>query len=500
MAVRHSSSQQHLEDGEREMPQIFTQLEDINEIFGDNRRPSRRGGQDRRHSNPGGVGRRRSGGDGDLTPPVRHLPATVNTQVLLLLAGLTSSSVATDEGCCDDHCPLPIPTLEAEEGLHGDQHQDLKDDLHHDQFKDQDFFTFTSANFLPEDEEIENLKSEHIYTETDDDDSDDEDDDDNDGDGDSDSTTSAAAPPVLAPSQLPPPASTLSRRPTDAPPSTSCARYQFSYAVSHYQNQYGHQETRDGGHVSGVYHVLLPGGTRQVVRYYADDTGYHPTITYEDAYNIDPRSVTNPPPPPPSLSTTTRLALPLTNTPSSNTRPDRHYTKLPGLNSQDRQYITTESTAAQVYSSVSALYTVRLEENVFSKYSPYSHYLSTSSDFSHSLDTSVRNNSGISRSSSGFSRPSTAVRPDSQSPSGRTPSFFQRGLLVTPLRHITAESTPTRYFIPSQNVIHSGNNNIAGRRNFPLVPLRQVSQVHAEPRTTTVSVRLLVGASGEDLG
>lgn len=47
-------------------------------------------------------------------------------------------------------------------------------------------------------------------------------------------------------------------------------------------NDFGHRESRDGSRTEGRYYVLLPDGRKQVVTYYADETGYHPTITYED--------------------------------------------------------------------------------------------------------------------------------------------------------------------------------------------------------------------------
>ncbi|KAK7074758.1 hypothetical protein SK128_005741 [Halocaridina rubra] len=43
---------------------------------------------------------------------------------------------------------------------------------------------------------------------------------------------------------------------------------------------FGHAEKRDGGRTRGRYYVRLPDGRTQVVDYYADETGYHPSITY----------------------------------------------------------------------------------------------------------------------------------------------------------------------------------------------------------------------------
>ncbi|CAB4065388.1 unnamed protein product [Lepeophtheirus salmonis] len=59
--------------------------------------------------------------------------------------------------------------------------------------------------------------------------------------------------------------------------------YEFGYTVDKpkFKNDFGHYESkREDGIVRGQYHVLLPDGRVQLVVYYADETGYHPTITY----------------------------------------------------------------------------------------------------------------------------------------------------------------------------------------------------------------------------
>ncbi|XP_068241168.1 probable cyclin-dependent serine/threonine-protein kinase DDB_G0292550 [Palaemon carinicauda] len=71
---------------------------------------------------------------------------------------------------------------------------------------------------------------------------------------------------------------------------SSLRPYQFSYEVYNRENHYGHQEERVGATVTGTYHVILPNGLRQIVSYYADETGYHPTISYQRLQDIDPRS------------------------------------------------------------------------------------------------------------------------------------------------------------------------------------------------------------------
>jgi len=60
------------------------------------------------------------------------------------------------------------------------------------------------------------------------------------------------------------------------------ANYDFQYEVYGGGNSFGHQESRRDTKTNGKYHVLLPDGRRQIVTYIADETGYHPTITYED--------------------------------------------------------------------------------------------------------------------------------------------------------------------------------------------------------------------------
>ncbi|XP_053639901.2 cuticle protein 7 [Cherax quadricarinatus] len=60
-------------------------------------------------------------------------------------------------------------------------------------------------------------------------------------------------------------------------------QYKFDYAVSddYTGSHFGHAEERDGYVTKGKYFVHLPDGRIQTVTYYADKTGYHPTITYE---------------------------------------------------------------------------------------------------------------------------------------------------------------------------------------------------------------------------
>ncbi|XP_037786458.1 pro-resilin-like [Penaeus monodon] len=61
------------------------------------------------------------------------------------------------------------------------------------------------------------------------------------------------------------------------------AQYTFQWDVNDQLsgNFYGHQEQREGANTQGKYYVQLPDGRRLVVEYFADSTGYHPTITFE---------------------------------------------------------------------------------------------------------------------------------------------------------------------------------------------------------------------------
>ncbi|XP_046490882.1 pro-resilin-like [Neodiprion pinetum] len=62
------------------------------------------------------------------------------------------------------------------------------------------------------------------------------------------------------------------------------AKYDFQYEVKdNYDNDFGHQESRDGDDTKGMYFVLLPDGRKQIVEYTADQEGYKPRISYEES-------------------------------------------------------------------------------------------------------------------------------------------------------------------------------------------------------------------------
>ncbi|CAK1594855.1 unnamed protein product [Parnassius mnemosyne] len=61
------------------------------------------------------------------------------------------------------------------------------------------------------------------------------------------------------------------------------ANYEFGYRVRdlHSGNDFGHHEAKNGKGTSGHYHVLLPDGRMQNVRYSAGPEGYHADISYD---------------------------------------------------------------------------------------------------------------------------------------------------------------------------------------------------------------------------
>ncbi|XP_065088011.1 bromodomain-containing protein 4A-like [Ochlerotatus camptorhynchus] len=59
--------------------------------------------------------------------------------------------------------------------------------------------------------------------------------------------------------------------------------YAFGYRVRdfHTGNDFGHIQNRDNGVTRGEYHILLPDGRVQNVRYTADEKGFHAEVSYE---------------------------------------------------------------------------------------------------------------------------------------------------------------------------------------------------------------------------
>ncbi|XP_066955405.1 cuticle protein 18.6-like [Macrobrachium rosenbergii] len=71
-----------------------------------------------------------------------------------------------------------------------------------------------------------------------------------------------------------------------APEYQAPAQYDFAYTVSAYDPvgnkvDFGHSEQRNDAHTTGSYYVLLPDSRVMRVEYYVDETGFHPTYTYE---------------------------------------------------------------------------------------------------------------------------------------------------------------------------------------------------------------------------
>nr|XP_027213846.1 pro-resilin-like [Penaeus vannamei] len=65
---------------------------------------------------------------------------------------------------------------------------------------------------------------------------------------------------------------------------SSPAKYNVNYAVKddYSNNDFGHQEARDGYDTQGSYYVLLPDGRLQKVTYYVNgDSGFVAEVSYE---------------------------------------------------------------------------------------------------------------------------------------------------------------------------------------------------------------------------
>lgn len=80
------------------------------------------------------------------------------------------------------------------------------------------------------------------------------------------------------------------------------AYYNYAYKVNddYHKVDFGHQENRDGKKTEGSYHVLLPDGRVQTVKYYVDGySGYVADVSYSGhGYHAEPSYHHAPPPPP----------------------------------------------------------------------------------------------------------------------------------------------------------------------------------------------------------
>ncbi|XP_068246275.1 cuticle protein 8-like [Palaemon carinicauda] len=67
------------------------------------------------------------------------------------------------------------------------------------------------------------------------------------------------------------------------------AAYNYNYLVhdDYSGAHFGQDEIRDGYKTEGKYFVHLPDGRIQTVTYYADETGYHATVSYEGEAHYD---------------------------------------------------------------------------------------------------------------------------------------------------------------------------------------------------------------------
>nr|XP_027218680.1 cuticle protein 21-like [Penaeus vannamei] len=75
--------------------------------------------------------------------------------------------------------------------------------------------------------------------------------------------------------------------PAPAPaPTPAPAAYNYAYSVGAVDGlgrpvQFGHQEGREGDATAGRYFVVLSDGRLMTVDYYADQTGFHPTYSFQ---------------------------------------------------------------------------------------------------------------------------------------------------------------------------------------------------------------------------
>ncbi|XP_037785612.1 pro-resilin-like [Penaeus monodon] len=68
------------------------------------------------------------------------------------------------------------------------------------------------------------------------------------------------------------------------------ANYAFQWEVDDAasNNFFGQEEQREDVNTQGSYFVQLPDGRRLKVDYFVDDTGYHPSVSYEGEIRLSP--------------------------------------------------------------------------------------------------------------------------------------------------------------------------------------------------------------------
>ncbi|XP_042889398.1 DNA-directed RNA polymerase II subunit rpb1-like [Penaeus japonicus] len=123
------------------------------------------------------------------------------------------------------------------------------------------------------------------------------------------------------------------------------ARYAFTYDVKddYSGNDFGHQESRHGHTASGQYRVLLPDGRTQVVTYTADETGYHPVITYEGPASFPYKAEPVHRPVRPAYVTNTASYRPVPHSASPAPAPYKHISPSPTTPPSYKPYIPTSA-------------------------------------------------------------------------------------------------------------------------------------------------------------
>lgn len=60
----------------------------------------------------------------------------------------------------------------------------------------------------------------------------------------------------------------------------------YRYHVSDYKtgNNFGHMQKSNPANTKGEYSTLLPDGRVQIVKYFADDSGFHADVSYQTVH------------------------------------------------------------------------------------------------------------------------------------------------------------------------------------------------------------------------